>query len=211
MKNSIDDLTLEDVYEFIEMGSSKRISPELEHYLHLLDKVRGMMNRIDKFANDEAIIKHLIQVDGLSRLRAKKLLNEAKEYFFNDKEVSRTAWRNFYASKLDKIINFAMMQMRDVADAAKIGKLVLDAMDARGLNEPEQEDLPTELFEKPVRIYSLDADVSEFTAKPNRIELAKIIDSFPELSEKEKMRIKQEALILPLKIFPDQHEDPRKQ
>jgi hypothetical protein len=39
-----------------------------------------------------------------------------------------------------------------------------------------------------------------------------MIDKYPELTEKEKVRIKQESLIpgFKLKIFPDEQENPRK-
>jgi hypothetical protein len=48
--------------------------------------------------------------------------------------------------------------------------------------------------------------------KVNRQKLAEMIDAYPELTEKEKIRIKQEALIpgFKLKIFPNEQEDPRK-
>ena len=44
----------------------------------------------------------------------------------------------------------------------------------------------------------------------NRIELGKLIDDLPELSEKEKMMIKREAAVTQIKLFPDEQEDARK-
>jgi hypothetical protein len=44
----------------------------------------------------------------------------------------------------------------------------------------------------------------------NRIELAKFIDEFPELTEKEKEALRREASIIPNKLFLDEQEDPRK-
>jgi hypothetical protein len=60
-----------------------------------------------------------------------------------------------------------------------------------------------------MKLYSLDASISEFTSPADRNKLAKFIDDLPELTEREKIRIKQEALCLPLKIFPDEQENVR--
>lgn len=102
-----------------------------------------------------------------------------------------------------------MLTVKDVSDAQKVVKMLLDNFDLRGGNEPDKEELPESLFQTPWVVYSADA---EFLGMPkvNRVALAEMIDKYPELTEKEKIRIKQEALILPLKVFPNEQEDPRK-
>jgi hypothetical protein len=207
----IEDITLQDIYDFMEHGSLENAPPGIAEYLELLDKVRGMLMRIDQFANDESIIKHLMLVDGLSRYKAKNIISEAREYFYKDAVVSKMAWRNIYAEKLDKVIHFAMLNMKDINDAAKISKMILDIISVRGVNEPDEEKLPEELFRRPVKLYSLDASIFEF-GNVDRQKLSKMIDLLPELTEKEKNRIKQEALVpgYELKIFQDESENPRK-
>ena len=122
----IEDITLQDIYDFMEHGSLENAPPGIAEYLELLDKVRGMLLRIDQFANDESIIKHLMLVDGISRYKAKNIIAEAREYFYKDAVVSKMAWRNIYAEKLDKVIHFAMLNMKDINDASKISKMILD-------------------------------------------------------------------------------------
>ncbi len=206
---TIDNIDLQDIYEFMEKGSVSNAPPEIVHYLELLDKVRGMMLRIDQFSNDEAIIKQLLLVDGLSRYKAAKVIDEAREYFYKDTAVSKKAWRNIYAQKAEKMLHFAMLSVKDAKEAIAVIKSIRDLVDIRGLNEPEQEELPDELFQRPMKLYSLDASISEFTSPADRNKLAKFIDELPELTEREKERIKQEALCLPLTIFPNEQENVR--
>ena len=207
---TIDQIDLQDIYEFMEKGDVKDASPEIVCYLHLLDKTRAMLLQIDQFSNDESIIKHLILVDDLSRYKAKKIIDEAREYFYSDKIVSKAAWRNIYAEKAEKMLHFAMQTVKDAKEAVAVIKAIKELLDIRGVNEEDKEELPAELFLPPMRLYSTDPRISEFTSPPDRIKLAKWIDSLPELSEKEKERIKQEALITTLTIFPDESQNPRK-
>jgi len=99
--------------------------------------------------------------------------------------------------------------MKDVSDASKVVKMLVDIANLRQVNVPDAEKLPEQFFDKPVNLLSLDANIFEF-GKANRQGLEQFIDSMPDLTEKEKIRIKQEAMLLPLKIFPDVSEDPRK-
>ena len=207
---TIDQIDLQDIYEFMEKGSVNNAPPEIVEYLALLDKVRGMLLRIDQFSNDEVIIKDLMLVDKLSRYKASKVIDEAREYFYKDTTVSKKAWRNIYAQKAEKMLHFAMLTVKDAKEAIAVIKSIRDLVDIRGLNEPDQEELPDELFQRPMKLYSLDANISEFTTRTDRNKLAKFIDQLPELSEREKERIKQEALCLPLTIFLDEQANPRK-
>lgn len=206
---TIDDISLEHVYDFMERGNMNNAPEAIVQYLDRLDKIRGMFLRIDKFGSKETIVKHLMLVDGMSRYKAMQVCDEAQQYFYSDVKISKAAWRNILADKMDKMVNFAMQTVKDVSDAAKVVKMLADLGDMRGINLEEKEELPDSLFEAPWIVYSADA---EFLGMPkiNRNKISALIDSYPELTEKEKTHLKREALILPLKIFPDEQEDARK-
>lgn len=206
---TIDDISLEHVYDFMERGNMNNAPEAIVQYLDRLDKIRGMFLRIDKFGSKETIVKHLMLVDGMSRYKAMQVCDEAQQYFYADVKISKAAWRNILADKMDKMVNFAMQTVKDVSDAAKVVKMLADLGDMRGINLEEKEELPDSLFEAPWIVYSADA---EFLGMPkiNRNKISALIDSYPELTEKEKTHLKREALILPLKIFPDEQEDARK-
>lgn len=205
----LDDISLEHIYDFMENGSLKNAPNEIVDYLLLLDKVMGMIRRIDIYGNKDSVIKHLVLVNKMSPYKAKKIHDEALEYFHSDKEVSKDAYRNYYAERMDKVTNFAMLIMKDVADAAKVHKMLLDTMIARGVNKEDKEVIPDHYYDKPVNLMTYDARILEF-GETNRRALDAFIDTLPDLTEKERKRIKEESLIMPLKIFPNEQEDPRK-
>lgn len=210
---TIDQINLKDIYDFMETGNAANAPEHIVAYLDLLDMVRGMFLRMDKWGSKEAIIKHLMvsSQHKLSRYKANQVCDEAQEYFYRDTQISKSAWRNIYADKIDKMINFAMLTVKDVNDAQKVVKMCLDAGVLRAVNEPDKEELPAEIFQPPFVVYTWDTEALEMP-KVNRQKLSEMIDKYPELTEKEKIRIKQEALIPghKLKIFPNEQEDPRK-
>jgi hypothetical protein len=210
---TIDQVNLRDIYDFMETGNPKNAPEHIVAYLELLDMVRGMFLRIDQFGSKEAIIKHLMVAEKykLSRYKAGQVCEESQEYFYRDSKISKDAWKNIYADKIDKMINFAMLLAKDVNDAQKVVKMCIDAGVLRAVNEPDKEELPDEVFQAPFVVYTWDAEALEMP-KVNRQKLSEMIDKFPELTEKEKIRIKQESLIpgFKLKIFPNEQEDPRK-
>lgn len=207
---TIDQINIRDIYDFMETGNPANAPEHIVQYLELLDKVRGMFNRFDLYASKEIIIKHLMTVDKMSRYKAAQVCDEAREYFHVDSKISKDAWRNIYADKVDMMINFAMQTVENVSDAKKVVDMIIDvATKIREVNVKDKEELPEELFQPPIVVYSCDA---EFLGMPkvNRQKLGEMIDKYPELTEKEKIQIKREALVLPLKIFPNEQEDARK-
>ncbi|OYX86802.1 MAG: hypothetical protein B7Y83_00240 [Flavobacteriales bacterium 32-34-25] len=210
---TIDQVDLKDIYDFMETGNPKNAPEHIIAYLDLLDMVRGMFLRIDQFGSKEAIVKHLMLSPKyqLSRYKASQVCDEAQEYFYRDSKISKDAWRNIYASKIDMMINFAMQTVKDASDAQKVVKMCIEAGIFRRVNEKDEEELPQEIFQPPFVVYTWDAEALDMP-KVNRQKLSEMIDKFPELTEKERIRIKQESLIpgFPLKIFPNEQEDPRK-
>ncbi len=207
---TINEISLEHIYDFMEKGNLNNAPEEIVLYLELLDKIRGMFLRIDVFGSKESIVKHLMLVDKISRYKAMQLCDEAQQYFYSDSKISKQAWRTIYAEKAEKMINFAMQTVKNPTDAAKVVKMLLDVAELRGINLPEQEELPAELFQPPWVIYSADAEFLGLETKANRHRLAEMIDAFPELTEKQRVQIKREAQILPIKVFPNEQEDGRK-
>ena len=205
----IDNVGLDDLKEFLETGNPDNAPEAIVQYIELLTRIHGMTLRIDKFGSKEAVLKHLIAFEGLSRYKASMVYNETLEYFYTDKEVSKKAWRNFYASIIDQEINFVRRIQKDSADAKRIVEMAEKAANMRGAFDEELEELPEELFRTPIIVYTCD---SELLGLPtvDRNKLSAQIDLYPELSEKEKIQIKREAQILPINIFPNEQEDARK-
>ena len=143
---TINEISLDHIYDFMEKGNLNNAPEEIVLYLELLDKIRGMFLRIDVFGTKESIVKHLMLVDKISRYKAMQLCDEAQQYFYSDSKISKQAWRTIYAEKAEKMINFAMQTVKNPTDAAKVVKMLLDVAELRGINLPEQEELSAELF-----------------------------------------------------------------
>jgi hypothetical protein len=110
---------------------------------------------------------------------------------------------------MEMMINFAMQTVKDVSDAQKVVKMLMDVAVIRGINEPDVEEIPAEVFQPPIVVYTSSAETLGIP-KPNRQRLAEMIDKYPELSEKEKEHLKREAGIKQLILFPNEQEDARK-
>jgi hypothetical protein len=119
MANDLRDIELDEIYDFIENGIPTDDKSETMIYMLEMDKVRGMALRIDKYASKDAIVNHLIKVDKYSRYFATKLYNNTMEYFYCDTTISKTAWRNIYAEKMEKVINFSIHVMKDASETAR--------------------------------------------------------------------------------------------
>ncbi|MES2487128.1 MAG: hypothetical protein V4581_14420 [Bacteroidota bacterium] len=206
---TLEDVTLDQLYDFMERGSIKNAPQHIVDYVQMLDKIRGMIYRFDIYGNRDMVIKHIVLSYGFSAHKAGQVYNETLEYFYVDAGVSKQAFLNYYADRMEKVANFAALAMKDVNDAAKVFAMYRDLATHREVHVPDKEELPDHFFDKPVNLLSLDASIFEF-GNANLKEVESFIDKMPELTEKQKIRIKQEARILPLKLFPNEQEDPRK-
>lgn len=201
-------VTLNDCYEFVDSGSDE-MPEELVVYFDLMDKVRSMHNRAVEYGTKESILKHLIKVDGLSRHIATKVYYDALEYFYSSAQLSQQAQRNVYADQIDRMIAIATPFVKDDQGAKRVVSMLMDAWKARGLDKEQPQDVPEDWFKKQMVLYTTDA-LKAGLDPINRLELAKTIDVIPDLTEKEKKLLRQEALIEDVIIFPDVKENPRK-
>lgn len=205
---TINDIDIEHIYEFMERGNVNNAPQHIVDYLNLLDLVRGMITRIDVNGSKDVVVKHLMVNRGLSRYKASQVYDETIEYFYVSNRVSKAAWKNVYADKMDKMINFAILQTRTVDDARKVVQMLKDVGEMREVHVEDKQEIPDELFQAPFVVYSIKPEDLGMQ-KANRQKLAEFIDSLPELTEKERIRIKEEAQVLPIKVFPNEQENPR--
>ena len=71
----IESMSLDDIQSFLKNGNPNAAPVGVAEYLELLDKVRGMLIRFDKYPNDNLIIKTLVITDKLSQYKAKQVIN----------------------------------------------------------------------------------------------------------------------------------------
>lgn len=212
-KKKLIDYDLTDLYEWVEAGQPGNVPEEFAEYVNMLDKIRGMLNRIDKYGSNEVIVNHLITFEESlkgNRSRAMELINESIEYFYTSKSLSKKGWCLWYATQLEKAYNFAISVAKTDAGAEKASKILERAGKFREMAESTELKLPDDMFKKPYKIYSMDMNLFD---RPNedRVEIEQWLDeNFKEIPLKALDTIKEEALVKPLKIFRNEEDNPRK-
>jgi ribosomal protein L20 len=207
-KFNIEDIDLDILYRFMEKGSVKEVPPEIMYYLELLEKIYSLSHKIDKFGSKEMIVKHLIISEKLSKYKASQLYDEAMEYFYVDQRISKKAFRNMYASKLDKILNLAFVTYKGASDLKGIASITKEIRAFRQLDiEDNEEENP--LDEKPWTITSMvPEDVG--IESVDRNELIEYVNSIPELNPVVKDKILRDASVLTPKLIMNDQENPYK-
>ena len=159
--SKIDNITLDDIYLFIEMYSGKNVViPEdkkpIMDYMDLLDKIRAMDNRIAEFGSREHIIKYLIVHHSLSRYKASQAYEDAMEFYYCDSQISREALRNRMAQKVEAQINAALLMANTAKDFIAAIKLWKDVFQMLGLDKEDPPKLNAEAAGKMVIPYNSD-------------------------------------------------------
>ena len=205
----ITDLSLEQIYEYMDRGfQSKSIPEEIVNYLDAMDKVRAMRLRFDRWGSKDAIVDYLIGIEGYSRYMATKLYNQTVEFFYVDATASKEALLNDLFQKMEKNLHFAIAMAKDTRDAAQVQKMMIEMKDMIKEIYPDKDGLPEELEFRPIKIYTQKPE--EVGLPPvNRSELKKMIEEYPDLHEVVIQKIKEEAGVLPMKLFIEESEDPR--
>lgn len=194
------DLELEDLIEFRDHGSMSKAPEEIVQYVEMLDKVRRMHVRFDKYGSRDAIINHLMKFDGLSHYLAAKMHDDSIEYFNADRAISKNAWRNKLAEMYEKVVNTGFVMARDANELMKVAKGIKDIAEILNLDEPDREEFPAELLGRPIKLYTSNAEDLGM-APIDRYQLGRFIDDLPEITESEKETIKRDAQLLPVKFF----------
>jgi hypothetical protein len=150
----------------------------------------------------QKIIKKLIiTYPELDRLSAKSRFEDAMIWFFSDDRIKQDAYRNMIFEKQLQLVDAAIRSATSVDDYNKASLILHRAWKAKGLDQKEEDELPEEAFLKPIKIYTLDtSDFADLPQGTNRNLLAEYVDAM-NLTEEQKVRIKQDAGILPKELF----------
>lgn len=195
--DDIEGIEYEHLQEYIENGRQGEMPHEMVEYLSQLEVVRGQINR----NKGKEFIVNLLKAApySLTDYHARKRYADAVNFFYLDTEVKKEAWRNLYADKLEKAANLVLQTATNSRDLDVYKNILLAAANMRGLNEPDKEELPEELFQRPIKIYTTDVKILDIP-EVSRTDLIRKINSY-EISEIEKERLKGEALITSPKLF----------
>lgn len=203
---------IDDLYAWLEAATDK--APEdFIQYVNILNKIYDMHCRFDVFGTKEAIVKQLVtfeeELKG-DRRKALRLYSESMEYFYGNNQLSNEVRRNMSADRLEKDAQVARLIAETPDEFEKVSRIEERAFKMRHLDKEDKEKLPDNYDRKQTVVYSMDIDNFELPNE-NRKDIEEWLDeNSKDIPLKALERIKQEALIMPVKIFLDEEEDPRK-
>lgn len=182
------------IERLLEHGDFSALTPEEQEYYRFMDMVRGFNARMlmpggKKVTTKAGIIKILKTAYGLSDWMARRIYDDAINFFYAKNSVTPRAWANLYAEKLEKMANVAFS-----AGRIKEGRALLnDAAKLRGCFDDAAPEIPQELLEpKMAVIYTADATTLGAPAADRR-ELEALIDSIPDVPELVRDRVKEDS------------------
>lgn len=193
-----DKLDISVISACVKSGDLSTLSPEYRTYYDMMDKVRGLSARgkfNGKTVTRAAVIGLLRQEYGLSDHSARKIYTDSVNFFYTDSGISAEAWANVYADKMD---NTAILA-RENGNLELALKCTVEAAKLRRCYEPQQPEIPEEMFRKPTVIYTLNPEDIGRTPVDKK-ELTAFIDKLPDIPTVVRDRVKSHAGLIPFSI-----------
>lgn len=188
-KNKFDISRYQEIADYIEMGSTSSLEEEELEYLEILVKMNSMRRRYGKAKTLAFFCKPPFDI---SRYRAKQMFEESINLFYSGEQVDRKAARNLIAEELEAAAELCMAVAQSPKDLEIYGDLKMKAYKARQLDQPDPLEIPKELYDKPIKIYTLNPEQAKLPPI-DRNALIREIDALPE-NESDKKRWKQEGM-----------------
>lgn len=180
--------------DWIQGGSRSDLNTDERIYLEALT----LMNSMDRKYGRRRTIEFFVKTYNLKHARASEMFDEATNLFYSDRSVEKKALRIKKAEYLEDLSRAVAANAETSRDFEVAANIEVQAAKLRGLDQPDPEKLPESTYRKPIKVFSL--DVSDIGLPPvNRNLLAQQIDAL-EIPESDKVRIKKDARVEPLKL-----------
>jgi hypothetical protein len=192
--------------DYIEDGCKTELSPDDQDYLNVLHILNSMSR---KFGKDKAIKFVTMPPFEIAPARARSMFDEAINLFFSTDNIERQAHRNKMFDDVEKAAQLALSTAKNHKDLEVYGKLKELAYKVKGLHLPDPVKVPEGLYQRNIKIYSLNPETIGIDPI-DRNELAALIDGIDEISTKDKKRLKRDASIETInfiEMYGDQEEE----
>jgi hypothetical protein len=190
----IDKRLIQNIQDYLDSGSVGPLKSDERLWLDCLTLAAGLQRKIGR----RNAVSFFHKTYDMKLSQAQQLVDEAVSLFYRERFTDRKSMRHLLA---ENILESAII-VRDNASSSSDWKVYTEMQLAAAkllrLEEKEEDQLDDRLFQKPIRVYSLDVENVGLPA-PNRHLLAQQIDSL-EVPEREKIRLRQEALIEPINL-----------
>ncbi|MBC7382822.1 MAG: hypothetical protein H7296_07470 [Bacteroidia bacterium] len=180
----------EKLQNYIDGGCKDDLSNEESIWIEAL----SLMNSMDRKHGRRTTIAFFTKAPfNLTYSRASDMYDESQNLFYIDRNVEKKALRNKKAEQIEEAAAVVLQTAKNSKDFEVYGNLQMQAAKLRELDKVDPEPINTELYLKPVRMFSLDPTQVGIPSI-NRSELNAQIEAL-EIPEKDKTRLRQDAMI----------------
>ncbi len=187
---------IERLEDYIQSGSINQLSVEEAIYvdalslIHSLSRKYGRRNTVAFFTQEPFNLKHA---------RAREMYDEAISLFYTDRNIEKKALRHQKAEQLEEAARIVFENAESAKDYEVYGDLIMKAAKLQQLDKEDPEKLPKEIYQKPIRVLSLDTETIGLP-KIDRQALAREIEEL-EIPERDKIRLLEDALNEPFNLL----------
>ena len=174
----------EQLQDYIESGCKYQLSEEEQDYYNALFAVVGITR---KYGKDRAISMLMHEPFNCSRPRAREMYYEAVNLFYLDDTIEPAAHRNMIFDNLMKAAQTVLLSSSGPKDMEIYGNLLTQAWKVKQLDKPDK------VKRQEIKVYTLDSNLIGVPSI-DRKDLANQIDKIPDLPEKERTRLKRDAM-----------------
>lgn len=185
----------ESLQDYIASGCTIELTSEELDYYNILYALIGIHR---KYGKDNAIAFLMHDPFNVDRIRARQMYSEAINLFYLCDAIENDAHRNMMFDNLMKAAQVVLSNAVNAKDMEVYGNLTVQAAKIKQLDKPDPVK-PKEMTDKPIKVYDLDPTAVGLPVA-NRNLLAAQIDNLPDLSMKEKTRLKRDATIIDVDI-----------
>lgn len=177
--------------DYIQSGCKEQLTPEEQEYYNALYAIVGIHR---KYGRDQAINLLMHAPFNCSRPRAREMYNEAVNLFFLDDSIENRAHRNMIFEDLQKAAQAVLLSAKSPKDMEIYGNLKIQAWKVKQLDkeDPIKREQPKD---KPIKVYTTDSSMIGIPSIDRKL-LAQQIDSIPDISERDRERLKRDANII---------------
>lgn len=179
----------ERLQDYIQSGCKYQLSPEEQEYYNALFAMVGITR---KYGKDRAISMLMHEPFNCSRPRAREMYYEAVNLFYLDDTIEPAAHRNMIFDSLMKAAQAVLLSSTSAKDMEVYGNLLTQAWKVKQLDKPDKVKRQ-EIKDKDIKVYTLDSNLIGVPSI-DRNDLAKQIDSIPDITENDRSRLKRDAM-----------------
>ncbi|WP_294141595.1 hypothetical protein [uncultured Sanguibacteroides sp.] len=191
LNDEIDEGLYHRLEAYVEKGSLSNLHPDEALYIELLALMNGMRRKYGRVKTIKFFCKSPFS---LNYSQARAMYEHSINLFYVDSKVEKKAMRELKAQQLEDAADMVLRVAKEPSDYEVYAKLIKLSADIRQLHLPDPVEVPKGTYDRPYQVYTLEPEKIGID-RPDRLVLARQIDSIKGVTEAEKEKAKREANI----------------